>query len=436
MSKQKVSNALFIVWAGGVALVSYALVYALRKPFTAATFDGLEFLGMDYKTATSIVQIAGYVLSKLLGIKLVSELQRRHRLPFLIGSVAMAELSLLAFGLVQVPWNIVALFFNGLSLGCMWGVIFFSYLEGRRLSGVLASVMGMSIACSSALAKSAGLYLIRDLGVDPFWMPAVIGGVAFVLLVVLAFALNALPDPSAEDRAACAERVPMDGRQRRQIFLRFVPLLTMLFTANLFVTVIRDIKEDFLVNIVDTSQLSAWAFSGVDAVVTAIILLLFLAVSLIRSHLNVLCTLLVLVLVSMFALVYVAWNYDWLALSPLAWLFVQSLGVYTAFLSFQTLFFERFVACYHIRGNVGFFIVTIDFIGYVGTVGVLVFKELFAGELDWLAFYNSMVVWLGLASCLLFAGSLLWLARGRSLTLGGGWKRRAAVWEEPDTVTA
>lgn len=435
MSKQKVSNALFIVWAGGAALVSYALVYALRKPFTAATFDGLEFLGMDYKTATSIVQIAGYILSKLLGIKLVSELQRRHRLPFLIGSVAMAELSLLAFGLVPVPWNIVALFFNGLSLGCMWGVIF-SYLEGRRLSGVLASVMGMSIACSSALAKSAGLYLIRDLGVDPFWMPAVIGGVAFVLLVVLAFALNALPDPSAEDRAACAERVPMDGRLRRQIFLRFVPLLTMLFTANLFVTVIRDIKEDFLVNIVDTSQLSAWAFSGVDAVVTAIILFLFLAVSLIRSHLNVLCTLLVLVLVSMFALVYVAWNYDWLALSPLAWLFVQSLGVYAAFLSFQTLFFERFVACYHIRGNVGFFIVTIDFIGYVGTVGVLVFKELFAGELDWLAFYNSMVVWLGLASCLLFAGSLLWLARGRSLTLGGGWKRRAAVWEEPDTVTA
>ena len=435
MSKQKVSNALFIVWAGGAALVSYALVYALRKPFTAATFEGLEFLGMDYKTATSIVQIAGYVLSKLLGIKLVSELQRRHRLPFLIGSVAMAELSLLAFGLLPVPWNIVALFFNGLSLGCMWGVIF-SYLEGRRLSGVLASVMGMSIACSAALAKSAGLYLIRDLGVDPFWMPAIIGGVAFVLLVVLAFALNALPDPSAEDRAACAERVPMDGRQRRQIFLRFAPLLTMLFAANLFVTVIRDIKEDFLVNIVDTSQLSAWAFSGVDAVVTAIILLLFLAVSLIRSHLNVLCTLLVLVLVSMFALVYVAWNYDWLALSPLAWLFVQSLGVYTAFLSFQTLFFERFVACYHIRGNVGFFIVTIDFIGYVGTVGVLVFKELFAGELDWLAFYNSMVVWLGLASCLLFAGSLLWLARGRSLTLGGGWKRRAAVWEEPDTVTA
>lgn len=47
--KKQISNLLFIIWAGGAALFSYALVYALRKPFTAATFDGLEFMGMDYK---------------------------------------------------------------------------------------------------------------------------------------------------------------------------------------------------------------------------------------------------------------------------------------------------------------------------------------------------------------------------------------------------
>ena len=58
--KKALSDVLFILWAGGAALLSYSLVYALRKPFTAATFDGLDFFGMDYKTATSIVQIAGY----------------------------------------------------------------------------------------------------------------------------------------------------------------------------------------------------------------------------------------------------------------------------------------------------------------------------------------------------------------------------------------
>ena len=256
MKREKVSDLLFIFWAGGAALLSYALVYALRKPFTAATFDGLDFMGMDYKTATSIIQIAGYVLSKFMGIKWISELRREDRVRFIIASVSVAELSLLAFALLPVPYNVCALFFNGLSLGCMWGVIF-SFIEGRRLTGILASIMGISIAFSSGLAKSLGLFLMNDLGVDCFWMPAVIGGFAFVLIILLAFILNALPAPSEEDIRSCTKRVPMDARQRKAIFFRFAPLLLMLFVANLFITIIRDVKEDFLVNIVDTSQFSA-----------------------------------------------------------------------------------------------------------------------------------------------------------------------------------
>lgn len=76
-SNRKLSDVLFIFWAGGAALLSYSLVYALRKPFTAATFDGLDFFGMDYKTVTSIVQIFGYFLSKLIGIKVISELKKK-----------------------------------------------------------------------------------------------------------------------------------------------------------------------------------------------------------------------------------------------------------------------------------------------------------------------------------------------------------------------
>ena len=53
-TNKPISNFLFILWAGGTALLSYSLVYALRKPFTAATFDGMDFFGMDYKVATCI----------------------------------------------------------------------------------------------------------------------------------------------------------------------------------------------------------------------------------------------------------------------------------------------------------------------------------------------------------------------------------------------
>ena len=57
---------------------------ALRKPFTAATFDGMELFGMDYKVATSIIQIFGYMVSKFIGIKLISELKREGRLKFIL----------------------------------------------------------------------------------------------------------------------------------------------------------------------------------------------------------------------------------------------------------------------------------------------------------------------------------------------------------------
>lgn len=43
-TRKRFSDFLFILWAGGAALLSYSLVYALRKPFTAASFENAEFL--------------------------------------------------------------------------------------------------------------------------------------------------------------------------------------------------------------------------------------------------------------------------------------------------------------------------------------------------------------------------------------------------------
>ena len=64
LSNKKISDLVFILWAGGAALLSYSLVYALRKPFTAATFDGLDAFGLDYKVLVTIVQILGYLIAK------------------------------------------------------------------------------------------------------------------------------------------------------------------------------------------------------------------------------------------------------------------------------------------------------------------------------------------------------------------------------------
>lgn len=88
--------------------------------------------------------------------------------------------------------------------------------------------------------------------------------------------------------------------------------------------------------------------------VTLIILGIFAMMSLINSNYRVLIVLLSMVIGGAVTISYLAFNYDTLQLPTLYWLFIQSLSLYIVYLSFQTLFFERFIACFKIKGNVGF----------------------------------------------------------------------------------
>ena len=382
-SRKRISDLLFILWAGGAALLSYSLVYMLRKPYTAAAFEDLEVFNMDYKVAVTIVQILGYVVSKFMGIKLISEL-------------------------LSAPYNIAAMFLNGLLLGCMWGIIF-SFIEGRRMTDVLASLLGVSMVISSGTAKSVGLYVMDTWQVSEFWMPALIGAVALPLLALLGYALNRLPQPTEEDIALKSERETLNGRQRWELFKHFMPFLTMLFVANIAIVVLRDIKEDFLVNIIDMSGYSPWLFTQIDSVVTLTILAIFGLMVLVKDNFKALSVLYGLIITGMMVMAFVSFGQERMGLSPVTWLFLQSLCLYMAYLTFQTIFFDRFIACFKIRGNVGFFIVLTDFLGYTGTILVLVLKEFVGTGLDWEVFYNQLAGYVGIFCCATFVASFVYL---------------------------
>lgn len=407
-TRKRLSDFLFILWAGGAALLSYSLVYALRKPFTAASFENAEFFDMDYKVVVTISQILGYVVSKFIGIKLISELQSEERFKFILTSVLLAEASLILFGLLSTPFNVAAMFLNGLSLGCMWGVIF-SFIEGRRVTDILASLLGVSMVISSGTAKSVGLYVMNHLHVSEFWMPALIGAVALPLLLLLGWALNKLPEPNKEDIAMKSERETLNGKQRWELFKSFMPFLSMLFIANIAIVVLRDIKEDFLVNIIDVSAYSPWLFAQIDSVVTLIILGIFGLMVLVKDNLKALSVLFGLIIAGMIVMSVVSFGQQQLRLSPVIWLFIQSLCLYIAYLTFQTIFFDRFIACFRIRGNVGFFIVTTDFLGYTGTVLVLVLKEFCNPDINWAVFYNQFAGYVGIFCCVTFVCSFVYL---------------------------
>ena len=400
-NQKHLSDALLILWAGGAALLSYSLVYALRKPYTAASFEGLTFMGSDYKVAVTTIQILGYVIAKFFGIKIISELKKENRFRFFVGSAILAELALVGFGLLEAPYNVAAMFVNGLSLGCMWGVIF-SFIEGRKVTDILASLLGVSMVFSSGVAKSFGLFAMNEMQIDQFWMPAVIGGFALPLLVFMGYMLKRLPQSTAEDIALRNERVVLDGKGRVALFRKYAPILTLLFIGNFMLLVLRDIKEDFLVNILDMSNQSSWLFACIDTIVTLIILGIFALFASFRSNIRALLWLMTLVIAGCLTMTYVSFHYETLDLKPVTWLFIQSLSLYIAYLTFQTIFFDRFIACFRIKGNVGFFIALIDFIGYLGTVTLLSTKEFLNIELEWFALFNHIAGFVGATCSILF----------------------------------
>src|SRR4051812_33609358 len=92
-----VMNAYAVV----AAFSAYFCIYAFRKPFTAASYDG-SFPGtqVQLKTAFVISQIIGYTLAKYAGIKVVSEATRARRSWMVVVLVAIAELAMLLFAIV------------------------------------------------------------------------------------------------------------------------------------------------------------------------------------------------------------------------------------------------------------------------------------------------------------------------------------------------
>ncbi|MDP4711697.1 MAG: DUF5690 family protein, partial [Saprospiraceae bacterium] len=100
MDQQKrVKDIKFAAWSIAGAFLTYFSMYAFRKPFSAGTYEGMVIWGMDYKIMLVTFQVAGYTLSKFMGIKLVSEMKPERRVVYILGQFGVSWRALFAFGL-------------------------------------------------------------------------------------------------------------------------------------------------------------------------------------------------------------------------------------------------------------------------------------------------------------------------------------------------
>jgi hypothetical protein len=84
------------------------------------------------------------------------------------------------------------------------------------------------------------------------------------------------------------------------------------------------------------------------------------------------------------------------------------MGLYFGYIQFNSIFFDRLIATFRYVSTVGFLIYLADSFGYLGSVGVLLFKEFGNAELSWLEFFISSGYILSLAGSVLIVLSLVY----------------------------
>src|SRR5258708_1709422 len=279
----------FVLYVSVTSFVVYASMYGFRKAFTAASYDGVQFLHISYKVVLVISQVMGYCLSKFYGIKFIAGMRPEKRAWFIVVLIVTGWLSLLLFGLVPAPYNFFFMFVNGLPLGMVWGLVF-SFVEGRRVTELMGAVLATSFVFASGLAKTVGKMLLLK-GVDAFWMPFVAGAVFMAPALMSPGLWNKPPPPPAEDVAQRPTRKPMDKEERRGFLRRFGVALIPIVSAYVMLTILRDFTEDFANELwTETGYKNvADVFARTSTIVSLIVLAAIGGVFLVRTNYRTFC---------------------------------------------------------------------------------------------------------------------------------------------------
>ena len=401
----------FTTYAALSAFCLYTCIFALRKAFGVATYEGMTFAGLGFKSWMVIMQVLGYMLSKFIGIKVVSELQASSRARGILLMVSIAVLSWLGFAVAPTPWNLVFLFFNGLPLGMVWGMVF-GYMEGRKTTEVLGASLSVSFIFSAGFAKTVGGWLMSA-GVTEMWMPFVTACVFFPPLLAFLYLLDKVPPPSAEDERLRTRRAPMTGPERMRYVSTFLPGLVVLVLAYVLLTAFRDFRDNFSAEIwIELGyQGKPGIFTLTESIISITVLVLIASLMVIKDNYKAMLVNHAMVIAGMILVGVSTLLFRQGLLGPTVWMVLVGMGLYFGYIQFNSIFFDRLIATFRYVSTVGFLIYIADAFGYLGSVSVTLYRELGGARISWLEYFSVTAYVLSTAGTVLMGLSLWYFVR-------------------------
>lgn len=394
------------------AFCVYSCMYAFRKPFTAAGYEGYTFLKIDYKIWLVIAQTIGYTLSKFYGIRFIAELKNEKRTITIIKLIAIGWIALLLFAIVPAPYNIIFLLINGFPLGIIYGLVF-SYLEGRQTTEFLGAVLATSFIFASGFTQTAGKFVMLTIGVDQWWMPWCTGLLFFGPLLFFTWLLGKTPQPTHKDILLRTQRMHMSKATRNDFIRTFLPGLVLLIIAYVLLTIIRDYRSNFAADIWNElgQGKDASVFTRSEIPASLVVLVLMSGLILVRKNINALLINHVVVMAGFLICIGSTILFTTGMISAFWWMTLTGIGLYMGYVPFNCMLFERLIAAFKYAGNAGFIIYLADSFGYLGSDVVLLVKNFMHLENSWTLFFVRMILIVSVIGILLVGMSAAYFNR-------------------------
>lgn len=368
----------------------YFCMYSYRKPFAAGIYAGYSLFGVDFKILGISLQIIGYTISKFTGIKIVSEIRPKYRGICIVSFMTASEIVLIIFGLVPAPYNAIVMFFNGLPLGQIWGLAF-SYLEGRKTSALLGSGMGISFIVASGAVKSVGRTLLGT-GINQFWMPAAVGAIFYIPMILSVLVLESIPPPDAEDIACRTERVVMNNKDRIKFCKVFGPGVSCMIFFNMFLVAYRDFRDNFAPELWEAFGYGGEPsiFSISEIIVAFVVCIPIGLFMLIKNPMKTLIAYHILIIGGQILIGLCGLLNKNNKLPGLYYMVISGIGLYFGYVPFNSIIFDALIASFHYKANSGFLSYVCDSMGYLSSVVILFVKNFGSAHLSWLEFFRIL----------------------------------------------
>jgi len=217
-------------------------------------------------------------------------------------------------------------------------------------------------------------------------------------MLLFTWLLNHVPSPTDKDVQSRSVRKPMTATERKEFVAMFLPGILTIVTTYVLLTILRDFRDNFANELYTELGYgnNAAIFTITEIPVSLIVLLCMSLLVLVKNNfkafmINHYMVIFGYVLALASTLLFTA-HY----INPVMWMTMIGTGLYLSYVPFNALYFERMIATYKVKSNVGFIMYIADAFGYMGSVLVLFLKEFIGMHLSWTSFFTQAVIFISI----------------------------------------